>query len=36
MKLAKDFDLPLRKQDLLEVFRQKSTRAGNKVNFEVF
>lgn len=36
LKFCKDFDLPLKKQDLSEVFRKKSTRASNKVNFEVF
>lgn len=36
LKFCKDFDLPLKKEDLQEVFRQKSTRAGSKVNFGVF
>ena len=36
IKFAKDFDLPLKKEDLSEVFRQKSTRSGNKVDFDVF
>jgi hypothetical protein len=36
LKFCKDFDLPLKKEDLIEVYRQKSVRAGRKVDFQVF
>ena len=36
LKLCKDFEIPLKKTDQQEVFRQKSLRSGHKVDFVVF
>ena len=36
LKFCKDFDIPVRKHDQQEVYRKKSVRAGESINYEKF